>query len=72
MWSPKKNKKGGYVQYYENMVKALPGDIVFSYRKRQIAAVGVIQSTGYTAPKPIEFGKLGDAWSLDGWRVQNS
>jgi len=69
MWSPKKNKNGGYVQYYENMCNVFPGDIVFSYRNQQIAALGVIQCPGYSAPKPSEFGRAGDAWSVDGWRV---
>ena len=69
MWSPKKNKNGGHVQYYENMINVLPGDIVFSFRRQQITALGIIQCRGYSAPKPSEFGHAGDEWSDDGWRV---
>jgi hypothetical protein len=32
MWSPKKRKDGGRLEYYENMARVSEGDIVFSYR----------------------------------------
>jgi putative restriction endonuclease len=69
MWSPKTNKNGGFSQYYKNMTLVVPGDIVFSYKGQKIVAVGVVQSRGYSAPKPSEFGSTGENWSTDGWRV---
>jgi len=46
-----------------------PGDVVFSFRNRTIAAIGVAQSYGYECPKPTEFGTIGANWELIGWRV---
>lgn len=69
MWSPKTRKDGGRLEYYENMTKVNEGDIVFSYRKGQLVSVGIIQSRGYSSPKPINLGPAGEAWSEDGWRV---
>lgn len=69
MWSPKKSKSGARVEYYDNMTRVVPGDIVFSYRGGQLVSTGIIQSEGYASPKPSDFGHAGEAWSNDGWRV---
>lgn len=69
LWSPKTNKNGGRVEFYENMAKVNPGDIVFSYRNGAVVSIGIIQTRGYSSPRPSEFGKAGEAWSMDGWCV---
>jgi putative restriction endonuclease len=45
-----------------------PGDIVFSYVKQCIPAVGVARSKGYEHPRPTLF-KPGEKWQNDGYRV---
>jgi putative restriction endonuclease len=69
LWSPKRNRNGARNQFYENMRGVTPGDVVFSFRNRTIAAIGVAQSYGYECPKPTEFGSIGANWETIGWRV---
>ncbi len=69
LWSPKRNRNGARNPYYENMRGVTPGDVVFSFRNRTIAAVGVAQSYGYECPKPTEFGTIGANWEMVGWRA---
>ena len=70
MWSPKKNKNGGYNPFYENMNKVQIGDIVFSFSNTFIKAVGIITAPARSSEKPVEFGKAGNSWDDDGWLVE--
>lgn len=69
MWSPQRKANGHINPFYEFMRAVRPGDIVFSFAFAKIAAIGIARSRAYTCPKPDEFGKVGDAWSDFGWRV---
>jgi hypothetical protein len=69
LWSPKRNRNGARNQFYENMRRVAPGDLVFSFRDTRIGAIGVACSNGYDARKPTEFGQAGAQWSDEGWRV---
>jgi hypothetical protein len=69
MWSPKKNVNGGRSPYYDFMTQVQPGDIVFSYAKAQIIAIGIATSSAYTSNKPKDFGNAGMTWSEEGWAV---
>lgn len=68
MWSPKTSKGGGRNEFYINMTRVEPSDVVFSFKGGFIVSIGIIQSQAYTSPKP-EFGKAGESWSKDGWCV---
>lgn len=70
MWSPVKNANGAKNQFYDNMAKVEPGNIVFSYAKSQIMAIGVAQKPAYMAPKPKNFGNQGSNWADAGWLVE--
>ena len=70
MWSPVKNANGAKNQFYDNMPKVNPGDIVFSYAKAHIQAIGIAQKNAYMAPKPESFGKQGNNWADIGWLVE--
>lgn len=74
IWSPKRRADGARNQFYENMREVAPGDIIFSFRHQEIAAIGVAQSHGYDCPKPTEFGSIGENWEKQGpgWRVDVS
>jgi len=69
MWSPKRQQDGNKHFSYEFMKHVEPGDIIFSYANAQIIAVGIAKTHCYSFPKPIEFGKAGDYWSDEGWKV---
>lgn len=51
------------------MTKVQPGDIVFSYFKQAIRAVGVANSIAVSMDKPSADPKW-DAWDSDGWWVE--
>jgi len=70
MWSPKTAKNGGRIEFYDNMTRVQPADVVFSFRAGLIVSVGIIQSRAYTSPKPGEFGKAGEGWADEGWCVE--
>ena len=68
LWSPKKNKNGARNVSYDNMTRAMPGDVVFSYADGKMGAVGVVIDRVRTAPTPEEFGKKAGQWQTDeGW-----
>jgi len=69
LWSPKKQSDGNVNFSYEYMKTILPGDVVFSYAKSSIIAIGVTQTHCYSFPKPIEFGNAGLNWSQEGWKI---
>jgi hypothetical protein len=72
LWAPKVNADGGRNQFYDFMTEVQPGDIIFSSRGTFISAIGIATSGAYTSDKPIVFGKAGDSWNQDGWKVEVS
>lgn len=70
LWSPMRNANGAFNQTYENMRLAQPGDIVFSYARGEIGAIGVVTERAAACPKPTEFGNVGDYWANEGWMVE--
>ena len=69
LWSPMRNANGARNQSYDNMARAKPGDIVFSYSNGYLGAIGRVTHSAYASPKPAEFGSIGDYWSNEGWLV---
>jgi len=69
LWSPYRNANGAFNQSYENMRHLKVGDTVFSYGSGYIAYVGTVTAAAVPAPKPEEFGNVGDNWSDIGWLV---
>ncbi len=69
MWCPKTNRDGSRNAFYEMMLRAEPGDIVFSFRGRMITHIGVVIAEAYEAAKPAAFGSSGDGWLDIGWMV---
>lgn len=70
LWSPKTRADGARNEFYDNMVRAAPGDMVFSFANGQIGAWGVVQAEAYSAPKPTEFGNTGHYWGNEGWLLE--
>lgn len=69
LWSPTKRGDGARNEFYENMKRVRPGDVVFAFAGGEIRAVGICSAPAILAPKPGEFGEAGNAWDNEGWRV---
>jgi putative restriction endonuclease len=69
LWSPAERRDGGRSEFYENMKRVRPGDVVFAFAGGEIRALGICSAPAILAPKPGEFGAAGDAWGSEGWRV---
>jgi len=70
LWSPKTRADGARNEFYDNMVRASPGDMVFSFADGRIGAWGIVQAEAYAAPKPTEFGNTGHYWGNEGWLLE--
>jgi hypothetical protein len=69
LWSPKTERNGSRSEFYSNMRRATPGDLVLSYSDRAVRFVGRVTEFAFSAPKPSEFGEIGAYWNTDGWLV---
>ncbi|MFO7653188.1 MAG: HNH endonuclease [Candidatus Krumholzibacteriia bacterium] len=69
LWSPKAKKGGLRNPFYDFMRIVAPGDVILSFYRQHIVAVGIADSHCYEAPKPEEFGTAGANWDHIGWRV---
>jgi putative restriction endonuclease len=67
LWSPKTESSGARSQFYDNMRRASPGDLVLSFSDQALRYVGRVVDFAYTAPKPLEFGNAGAYWNAEGW-----
>jgi HNH endonuclease len=52
LWSPKTNKGGARNVFYDNMTRALPGDVVYSCAEGSIGALGLVVERVRSAPAP--------------------
>ncbi len=69
LWSPKRKANQAQNPFYDFMREVSPGDIIFSFSKTYIRAIGFATSHAYEAPKPLEFGQTGAYWDNIGWRI---
>lgn len=69
LWSPKTRADGVRNYFYETMEEVRPGDLIFSYCDTLIKAIGIVQRSAVTAPKP-NFRSVGSNWSNYGWYVE--
>jgi len=67
LWSPKTESNGARSEFYNNMRRATPGDLVLSYADQAVRYVGRVAEFAFTAPKPAEFGATGGYWNNEGW-----
>lgn len=66
LWAPKSGANGVVFHHWSNMNLVRPGDVIFSYAKQSIGAIGVASSAAFDARQPEEFG---GAWDTDGRKV---
>ncbi len=69
VWCPKLKSDGNVNHFYETVREVLPGDLVLSYANAAVQGFGFATTHCYSCPRPNEFGQIGDAWDLKGWRV---
>ncbi len=69
LWSPKAKANGDRNPYYEFMREVALGDLIFCFYGSRVQTLGVALGAAYTAPKPLEFGRVGAYWDKIGWRV---
>jgi putative restriction endonuclease len=69
LWSPKTKKNGSRNYFYDTMLEVQPGDLVFSFCDTYIKAIGMVQRSAVTTPKP-DFRTAGSNWSETGWFVE--
>lgn len=69
LWSPKKKANGQRNHFYDTMLEAQPGDIVFSFAKSHVQAIGVVRKTAVECPKP-DFDGAGSNWNNVGWFLE--
>jgi hypothetical protein len=69
VWSPKRRRDGARTIFYDFMRMVRPGDVVFSYADGLVRGAGAAKTHCYTSPRPDEFGHIGNAWDVIGWRV---
>ncbi len=69
IWSPKRKRDGSRNRFYDFLREVTPGDVVFSYASGMVQGDGYAMSYCYTCPRPVEFGHIGEAWDVVGWRV---
>ncbi len=69
IWSPKRKRDGSRNRFYDFLKQVVPGDIVLSYASGAVQGAGFAISYCYTCPRPAEFGHVGEAWDVIGWRV---
>ena len=69
IWSPKMRKDGAENVFYSNMRRAYPGDGIISFADAKISYIGRVDDYAIEAPKPKEFGPVGENWLMSGWLV---
>jgi len=69
LWSPKTSANGAFNRFYHAMTEVAPGDVVFSFAKTYIKAIGIVGGRSESAQKPDEFGSAGANWATEGWYV---
>lgn len=70
LWSPKRKQNGAQNESYDNMLRVMPGDLVFSFANAAVRAIGVALARARVAPQPADFGAVGEQWGTEpGWQV---
>lgn len=65
IWCPQTKKNGGTRETWTNVSRVRKGDIVFSYARKKIQAVGVAIEDAADASAPTGY----SSWNDQGWRV---
>ena len=69
LWAPLTKANGQSNHFYDTMDKASPGDIVFSFARSHVQAIGIVKRRASVTPKP-DFMGAGANWNDTGWFLE--
>ncbi|QRY31196.1 HNH endonuclease [Variovorax sp. PDNC026] len=69
IWCPPTIKGGGIKETYNTLKLVQAGDVIFSYAKQKIGAVGIAKEHYAVAPRPGTSAHSGGGWAPNGWMV---
>lgn len=69
LWSPVTKANGQSNYFYDTMEIAQPGDVVFSFARSRVQAIGVVKRRAVITPKP-DFNGVGSNWNDTGWFLE--
>jgi hypothetical protein len=69
LWSPVTKANGQRNYFYDTMEQAQPGDLVFSFAKSHVQAIGIVKRRAVETPKP-DFEGAGANWNDTGWFLE--
>ena len=69
LWSPQFERNGRSRQFYNNMTRVSPGDVVFSHAKGEVSHVGIAYSAAVESTRPDPVENLHDGLDGQGWCV---
>lgn len=67
LWAPHANKDGQTKEYWRNMARVRPGDLIFSGVNNAVRAVSQASAVAYDAPRPDQRDE--EFWDAMGWRL---
>lgn len=69
LWAPTTRANGQRNYFYDTMEQAQPGDIVFSFARSRVQAIGIVKRQAVITPKP-DFESAGSNWHDTGWFLE--
>lgn len=66
LWAPKSGSSRAVPIHWSNMTLVRPGDVIFSYARQAIGAIGVASNAAYDAAQPDEFENV---WQTEGRKI---
>ena len=69
LWSPLTKANGQHNYFYDTMEQAQAGDVVFSFARSHVQAVGIVKRRATVTPKP-DFEGAGANWNDTGWFLE--
>jgi len=69
LWSPITKANGQRNYFYDTMEHAQPGDLVFSFARSRVQAIGIVKHGAVVTPKP-DFDGAGSNWNNTGWFLE--
>lgn len=69
LWAPLLDRSGKQRRMHVILGEMKPGDLILSYVRRHIVAIGFVLADPVHAPKPADFDPHG-RWQRDGWLVR--
>lgn len=70
IWSPKQTKSGSKIKTYTNLTIVKKNDVIFSYARGFIRAIGIVVEPAADKDRPLESSQLLNEVSKNGWLLE--